>query len=477
MSGSKLIKNTTIYALGDIIPRLIGFISLPILTTYLTPSDYGIVNYVNTLNTFLLALGFLSVNTYFLVFYYRCKTSEEQKKLLGNLSSFIILLNTVIVIILLFFGKYFFNALGSNIDFYPYIVIAIFTNFFNLFSILPAALFRVLEKPMPLTILNILRGLIAFVLTLVLVISFDYTALGVLYANLIVNFIFAIIFLYMIRHHIIWNLHFKQLKKVLTFTLPLVPGSIAYYLTTISDRILIDKYLSLNDLGIYSVAATLALILNIFSFGAYKAFEPYIFKNWGSDGFLNIFENIRNSFVYVLLVGVLCLSMFSKEFFLLMTDIKFHGAYWYVPMIIIGVYSSSLSMLYGTIITARGKTKINSLVSIIGAAISVSLNIIFLPKYGLLTAALVSSLAMTIMLLTSMWYSKLKVNHYRPLFSLLLVGASIYFLVYFIKIDNMIFSIALKSLAIIVVIFWMSIILSINPIKTIKGFIKNKKVA
>ena len=77
MSGGNLIKNTTIYALGDIIPRLIGFVSLPILTVYLTPSDYGIVNYVNTLNTFLLALGFLSVNTYFLVFYYRCTISEE----------------------------------------------------------------------------------------------------------------------------------------------------------------------------------------------------------------------------------------------------------------------------------------------------------------------------------------------------------------------------------------------------------------
>lgn len=472
MSKNALIKNTTIYALGDIIPRLIGFISLPILTRYLTPSDYGIVNYVNTLNTFLLALGFLSVNTYFLVYYYRCKTHEEQKKLLGNLSAFIILLNIAIVIILLFFGKHLFNALGSNIDFYPYIVIAIFTNFFNLFSILPAALFRVLEKPMPLTILNVSRGVIAFVLTLVLVIYFDYTALGVLYANLIVNFIFAFIFLYMVRHHIIWNLNLKQIKTVLAFTLPLVPGSIAYYLTTISDRILIDKYLSLSDLGIYSIAASIALILNIFSHGAYKAFEPYLFKNWGSDTFLSIFENIRNSFVYVLLIGVLCLSVFSKEFFILMTDIKFHEAYWYVPMIIIGVYSASLSMLYGTIITAKGKTKINSLISIIGATISVTLNIIFLPKYGLITAAFVSSVAMTVMLLTSIWYSKIKISHYRPLFSLLLVATSIYILVYIMKIDNMLISITLKSIALIVVIFGMSLILSINPIKMIKDFIK-----
>ena len=178
MSRNTLIKNTTIYALGDIIPRLIGFISLPILTRYLTPADYGIVNYVSTLSTFLLAFGFLSVNTYFLVFYYRCDDDLSRKKLLGNLSAFVILFNVVLVVIFLFFGSYFFSALGSKIAFYPYIIIAVLTNFFNLFSILPAALFRIIEKPLPLTILNITRGLTAFILTLVLVIYFDYTALG-----------------------------------------------------------------------------------------------------------------------------------------------------------------------------------------------------------------------------------------------------------------------------------------------------------
>lgn len=472
MSGSKLTKNTAIYALGDIIPRLIGFISLPILTSYLSPSDYGIVNYVNTLSTFLMALGFLSINTYFLVYYYRCEDTKAQKKLLGNLSIFVILFNILLLVILLLFGKYFFTVLGSKIAFYPYIVVALFANFFNIFSVLPAALFRVLEKPLPLTILNVLRGIITFFLTLIMVIYFDYTALGVLYAGLIVNFIFAFIFLYTIRKHVIWNLCFKQIKVVLAFTLPLLPGSIAYYLTIISDRILIDRYLSLDELGIYSTAAMIALILNILSSGAYKAFEPFLFKNWGAENFIKIFENIRNGFVYVLLIGVLCLSVFSKEFFKIMTDVKFHGAYRYVPMIIIGVYSSSLSMLYGNIITAKGKTKINSLISITGASISITLNILFLPKYGLVTAAVVSSLALTVMLFISIWYSKIKVSYYKPFLSLLLVASAIYILVYIINIEQTLLSIAVKTIASLFVIFGISKILCVNPLKIIKGYIK-----
>ena len=299
MSDSKkLIKNTTVYAIGDIIPRFLNFISFPILTRYLLPSDYGIVNYVTALTTFLMAFGFLCINTYYLVHYYRYESITAQKRLLGNLFSFVIGFNLLIVIVFLLFGNYAFQQIGSKISFYPYIVIALAFNFCNVFAVLPTALYRLLEKPMLLTIINVTNGVITMVLTFVLVIHYKYAALGVLYANLIVSFIFSFIFLYTIRQHIIWNFNFKQIKTVLAFSLPLFPGTIAYYVTTLSDRILINKYLNLNDLGIYGTASTLALILIIFSNGAYKAFEPHIFKKWGSDGFKNTFESLRNGYVY-----------------------------------------------------------------------------------------------------------------------------------------------------------------------------------
>lgn len=475
MSDSKkLVKNTTIYALGDIIPRFLNFISFPILTRYLLPSDYGIVNYVNALTTFLTALGFLCINTYYLVHYYRCESVADQKKLLGNLFSFVIGFNLLIVILFLLLGNNVFQFLGSKISFYPYIVIALAFNFFNVFAILPSALYRLLEKPMLLTIINVSNGVLTMALTFILVIHYKYTALGVLYANLIVSFLFSFIFLYTIREHIIWNFNFKQIKKVLAFSLPLVPGTIAYYATTLSDRILINKYLTLNDLGIYGTASTLALILTIFSNGAYKAFEPHIFKKWGSDGFKSTFESLRNGFIYILLIGVLCLSVFSKEFFQIMTNVKFHSAYWYVPIIIIGVYSSSISMLYGTIITAKGKTKISSLINTTGAGISIILNILLLQRYGLIVAAVVSSFAMTVMMAISIWYAGLKIERLKPLLSILISAIAIYVLVYMVDIKQIVLSIVFKIFVVSIVIYIISLILSINPFKLI-GDLKVKK--
>ena len=81
---------------------------LPILTNYLSPAEYGIVNYINTLNLFLVVFSVLCLNTYYLVFYFR-ESTDEQKKMLGNLSAFIfvnVVLSLLSYIIGPLFGRF-----------------------------------------------------------------------------------------------------------------------------------------------------------------------------------------------------------------------------------------------------------------------------------------------------------------------------------------------------------------------------------
>lgn len=459
---SKLIKNTSIYALGDIIPRLLGFISLPILTTYLSTSEYGIINYVNTVNLFLMALGFMCLNTYYLVYYFRVGDNIEQKKLLGNLSIFVIGLNVIFSCLLLIFGEKLFYLFGSNINFYPYLAIGVITNFFNLLSILPSALFRVQEHPMPLTVINILKGIISFGLTLLLVIGFQFKVLGVLYANMIVSIIFGAVFLSITYRHMTWNINWEQIKKALIFSLPLLPGTISYYLVSMSDRILIDKYLTLSDLGIYSTASALALILNIVANGAYKAFEPHFFKIYGTKEFLSQFIKVRDNYFFLILVGAMSLSIFAKEFFYLFTREQFHISYYYVPLILVGVVATSMSMLYSTIITARGKTKISSAITICGGLLSTTLNILLLSRLGVIAACITSGITLSLMLSATVYFSKVKIPHNRTLIAALFVILGIYVSVYVISIEHIVTSIMCKGTIYLILLLLIRYTLNIN---------------
>lgn len=459
---SNLIKNSTIYAIGDIAPRLLSFISFPILTQYLTPAEYGIVNYVNTVNIFLVIIGFLCLNTYYLVYYYRMENEVEQKKLLGNISIFVVGINLFLSLLLFVVGPYLFTQIGSNIDFYPYMAIGLITNLFNIVGVLPCALFRLQERPLPLTVLNVLKGVSIFGLTLWLVVGYQFKAEGILLANMVVTIIFGIIFTYITVKNMIWHFDWGQIKKALIFSLPLVPGALSYNLVSMSDRILIDKYLNLSDLGIYSTASTLALILNIVSYGAYKAFEPYFFKIYGTPQFTEQFTKVRNVYFFVIISGALGLALFAKEFFQIFSAEKFHIAYYYVPMILIGVVASSMSMLYGTIITAREKTKISSAISICGGLASVCLNIILLPRLGIVAACITSAFTLCSMLLASIYFSKVNVSH-RILFICFMLAVSVVVIsVYKMNIQALVYSIMVKSGIYISVILILFFLLGIN---------------
>lgn len=459
----KLVKNTAIYAVGDIMPRLLSFISFPILTSYLSPAEYGIINYVNTVSLFVTAIGFLCLNTYYLVYYYKLNDSVDKEKLLGNLTIFVVGFNVILSIVLFIWGNHFFKLIGSNIDFYPYVAIGIATCFFNIFSILPSALFRLKENPMPLTILNIIKGVLTLALTLILVICFDFKATGVLYSALVVAAIFAVIYFYIACKNMIFNINWTQIKAALLFSLPLLPGTLSYYLISMSDRILIDKYLDLRSLGIYGTASTLALLLNIISSGAYKAFEPYFFKVYGTTSFTKEFQVVRNYFFAIILLGALALAFFSKEFFVIFTNQQYYDAYLYVPLILVGVVVSSITLLYGTVITARGKTKINSLITIVGGIVSVTLNIYLLPRLGLLGACISSATTMLLVLIACMYFSKVKNNQlFRLIFLFLFAALIVIAAVYYLDISNIILSIFIKATLLLIFAFVLKMVLNIN---------------
>lgn len=441
----KLIKNTTIYALGDILPRMLSFVTLPIITLYLTPADYGVLNYVNALLLVLMTVGFLCVNTYYLVFYYRQKDEIAQKRLLGNLSVFVTIFNVVIVAVLMLFGPWFFGAMESNIDFYPYIAIGVGTHFMNIFSVLPSALFRLQERPLLFTVLNTSRGFLQLLLTLLLVVVCGYDAIGVLWANFIVSACFAVVFVAITFRHAILCIDWRQIGVVLRFSLPLLPGSISYFLVSMSDRILIDKYLDLTALGIYGLASTLAMLLNIVSNGAYKAFEPHFFKTYGSSGFVAMFAKVRNAYAYVLLFGAFGLAMFAREFFEVMSSDAYHDAYFYVPMMVIGLFASGLSLMYATIVTARGKTKISAAIMVGGGCLSVGLNILLLPRFGIIGSSLVSSLTFSLMLMATVYFSQIRVGFSRIIISLIIAAVATYIGVYMLVIDDFWLRLTIKT--------------------------------
>lgn len=470
-----LLKNTIIYALGDILPKALSLILFPILTSYLSLADYGIVNFVNTVVFFLSTIGFLCLNTYYLVYYYRIGGEIEQRKLLGNLSIFIIGLNLLISISLFTIGFFLPSFFSSKINFYPYLALGVGTNFFNILSVLPSALYRVQERPLPLTILNVSRGVLTMLLTVILVVHYGFSALGVLWSTFSISALFGIIFLQLTIKNMTWNFDWQLIIRALRFSIPLIPGSVAYYFLSMADRLFIERYLTLSDLGTYSSASTLALITNIIAYGAYKAFEPHIFKIYGQADFADRFLKIQNLFLFSILFVGMGLSIFSKEFFQIFSGRQYQSVYYYVPLIECGVVLSSFGMLYSTVVVARERTKINSLVIIAGGVISVLINVTMLPRIGLVAACLASTSAFGLMLAMSVYFAGVHLSLTRPLLSWLVAITTVIIAVYILEISNIWVSIGVKLILLALAIILICSLLRLTPMKLFSMVKKDHK--
>lgn len=386
--SKKVIRNVSFYTIGAIIPKIIGFFLLPIFTRYLSPAEYGIMSYTNSITIFLFAFTILSLNTYLLRCIFDYEKEEDRKKIIGNVFLFITIINFIMFGVELVLFPKIILALNVKIKFHPYFLLALINNFLDIFSVVPLIIYRYKGKAINFVVVNATKSFIQVIFSLILVIHFNMGVLGRYYGSLIANVIFLVIYIIIIYRNAILNLNLPQIKKGLLFSLPLVPSTFLHVIINIADRIILERYVPLATLGIYSVSYTLGTVLGIFARSSFLAYEPIVFSKIGKDDFSQTITKIRKYYLYV----IFCLSflyvLFSKEILYAMASSKFSSGYKVIPIIILSTIFLSENYLFGTILIGIKKTKISLILNLIGAVINVIVNLLLIPIIGIYGAAI-----------------------------------------------------------------------------------------
>ena len=394
---NNLIKQSVLYAIGEIIPKLVSFFLLPIYTHYLSNTDYGIISYTNSFVMFLYVLCVLSLNTYVLRFYFEKEDEDYRKRLLGNFYIIIAGVNILLSLLAYFLLPIVIEKYDIQVPWNPYFKLAIITNFLEVFSVIPLVMYRVKQQAKWFIILSLSRTLLQILLIFLLIVVFKWGILGHFYGRLFSLIPFFFIYWIIIIHNTTLNINFKELKKGLIFSIPLLPGALAYLALSLSDRIILERFVSLSQIGIYSLAYTLSLTLNIVIQGFYKAIEPEIFQHYGKDSFNTFIKRTQNTFFLVVYLGAMIISLFSQEVFKIMASEEFYKGYLLVPILMIGIIMTGQDVIYGGIIIAEKKSKIMGVATIIGALVSVTFNLSLMRYGGIYTAAISSAVSFAVM--------------------------------------------------------------------------------
>jgi len=380
MTGLKSAGNIMLYTLGEMIPRVLSFLLLPVLTRYLSTADYGISSYITTVASFLFVLTSLSVNTYALRGYYKIPTEENRKKLLGNLFIFLNAWALIMLLAEIILFPFLLKAFSVQVPFYPFFFMGLVINFFDVSAIIPLIYFRINENAKGFVLLSVGRTVLQYLLVILFVVFFKQGLYGSFMGRLIACIPFGLLYFFIVRKNAIFHFDLQQVKNALIFSLPLLPGVISYLVVTIFDRIILERYVSLNELGIYSIASTLALALNIMIQGLYRTFEQKIFKEHNSEGYAELSDKLYKIYITTLSISGFGLVLFSKEILLFFTSPQYYASEKYMVYLVIAVIISGMNTFFTTLLIADNKRRVVTFSSVAGGIISFITNLLLI-KY------------------------------------------------------------------------------------------------
>jgi O-antigen/teichoic acid export membrane protein len=399
---SKILKHSSIYGIGNFATKGITIILIPLYTTYLTPSDYGILQICNIFHTILtIVLMFGMSSSLFRVYYNINDHNERNIVFSSTIITYIVLAGSIILLLLTFsepLSKVVIGNEGNGYLFRIVVLAAFMEGFYNLLL----AYFRAEEKPILYSISIFVRVLFYLSLNILFVATLKRNYLGVREVNLISIVLISMLVIPFTLKNLKFKIKFCYIKEVLEIGIPLGLGGIAIWILGLTDRymlkFLLPEQIALTQVGLYSLGAKLAMIIRFILVGPFMISWGVLMFSYQNDiRAKEIYASVLKYFVFLGGILFFILSLFSKEvIMILVSNNLYHLAYKIVPFLSLSIILHGVYQVFSVGVTLTKKTKYVIYSNYSAAISNIGLNFVLIPKYGMFGAAFASVIAYTI---------------------------------------------------------------------------------
>lgn len=177
----------------------------------------------------------------------------------------------------------------------------------------------------------------------------------------------------------------KYWLYALKFNLPLVPHYLSQIVLNQSDRLMINHFCGPAETAYYSVAYTMAMVLQILNTSISGTMNPWIYRSIKN----NETKRIGKVSYYVLgLIALLNLAVIlaAPELLRILAPERYQAALWVIPPVTVSVYLMFLYNLFATFEYYFERTHYVAVASMVGAVLNVVLNAVLIPRFGFVAA-------------------------------------------------------------------------------------------
>jgi len=379
----KLIKNTGILAIGQLSSKIFTFFLLPLYTMVLVPDDYGTVDMLQTVISLILYLLTLQIESAVFRFLIESRSNQEQQRKYITSGIIVVSLSASLFTVGVIIVSLFFNI--------PYLLLFILALWAQAFYFFLSSVARGMGNNFSYSVASFLVVISSLMINIFLILGAHLGAQSILIALIVSNIIGGFFLLIKEKlYHIFSISSFSKIevKKMLSYSIPLIPNAVSWWIANASDRLLILAFLGASMNGIYAAANKIptiyTTIFSVFNL-AWSESVSLSMSDKDKAEYINGVMNRSYKFFSFINLGIIC-SMSLVFDFLIGPDYSY--AYGHVYILLIAIFFNSMCSLLGGVLTGFKDSKAIGATTVMGAIVNIILNLIMIKQIGLYAASI-----------------------------------------------------------------------------------------
>lgn len=378
-----LVTNLGIFAIGNLLVKLISFFLMPLYTIALVPEQYGISELLNNTVEIVLPIATLSI----IESLYRFSIDDDNNHTVVFMNSFYTLMvgSAILGVICVIIKKY---------TSYEYIY-----DFFLLY--LTSTLYKwtlQFARGRGHAKRFVFYGILNSIILLISTIFFLVILRGGVKEYLLsfslgygLTAVVAFIISEEYKYFSIISIDKVVMRQMLRYSLPSIPNLIAWWINSLSDRYILLLFSGAKIAGVYTAASKLPALVNVFSSIFQQAWQYSTAKELSNSSSNIFFSKVFRMYTYTCLI--ICSTIMSFNIILckLILGVAFYSAWRFLPLLLLAVTFGCISTYFGSFYSAKKENKMLMVSTVLGAFLNIFLNLLLIPTFNGLGAAIATA--------------------------------------------------------------------------------------
>lgn len=392
-------RHAAVYMGASLIGRGISAAVSVLLTRYLAPSEYGILAIVSSVTITVAPLLLLGADSGLTVYRYRM-TPENYRRFVSALHRAALVAPALVLLALDVLGRLFGTGVLPSVPWTSTMSVGLATCYLGVLPGILTTEFQADQRAVSYAVWALANGLAQGFVTMFCAIWIAQKATLLLTAQFAVALPFALMaHILLVRRANGAQPDWSSLKQSVRVYSALIPHGLSMWLLALSDRWILSAHATLADVGTYSLGYSIGMTVFTVGGAQAKAYGPaYAAERSKEAPDYHALDRLAAIYAVGPLGLALALSLFAKEILLLASSPAYLPAANFVPWVSFG-YAILASVYMTNVVVLEYHQRVSRLpaASLPSAAINIALNLVFVPRFGPIAAAINTAIAFALM--------------------------------------------------------------------------------